>query len=346
MRILLYLAALAIFLMIVNIGARWLGDDTDTAAADASAVDAQKLAVTVPSEQTDETSASILEPAAAVAAVDVPSTGAPTAPRSTSLQPGPEPLIGGDQSAKPAAALIRQPAPVISPTVAAETSPAPQAADDDLPGAMSRFADSAQEVAESAVDSVTDTIKTVSAVITGAAAADTQAEAETDAQAVSEAATAPERAPLVEPAIAVAETQSGNPGSRRWAPESVDALLRRHPNKNLVVMFWEPGADSVKASFEWLTRVQTRYGSQQLHTIAVNVAPRGSSARGATAIAHATNVEQRSDPEGILARAFWIQAVPSLYIVKPDGSLHARIDGFDPNRTGSYEDSVRSALRR
>ncbi|MGI9324283.1 MAG: hypothetical protein ACR2PZ_03615 [Pseudomonadales bacterium] len=340
MRILVYLAALAIFLFIVNLGAQWLGDDevqppapdtveTSTEAVEASTetVEAEDASSAVTPATVATIEAAVEEPLPELAPIidsaiepDAESTGAVPAPAIEPEVSSPDLARSPEANAASAAAAdIATAAELPEPALVQATEPSPQAttelptaapaapeAQAAPPSAIERFASNAQDVAEDAVDSVSNTIKNVSEAISG---------------------------------------DDGDGLNQPLVPDSIAALMRRHEDRELLVLFWHPQDETVTEAFEWLSRMQTRYGNQGITTVAVNLASELGN-NGERLVAHGSNIEQRSDPERILARAFWVQQVPSIYLLGADGNLLRRIEGFDQAKIGSYEDSVRKAARR
>ncbi len=360
MRILVYLAALAIFLFIVNLGAQWLGANDEDSAVRGSAEGPAEPSLTQPQPQQPVADASAdaapseaeepidtaldltvieaLQPAdtavpPSTEADPVPTTSAERAEPSAGQESGgrelpvqaQQTLVGGNEASHAQAASVAETEPKAqaeAPAIALErteaaasaTPAATQSAVAAAPtepntspeNAIERFASNAANVAEDAVESVSNTLKSVSDAIGGDAADG-----------------------LDQPLV----------------PDSIAALMRRHAGSELLVLFWHPKDETVVESFAWLDQMQTRYGSQGIKTVAVNLAS-DLDRSGKQQLAHSSNIEQRSDPERILARAFWVQQVPSVYLLAADGALLRRIEGFDQAQVGSYEDSVRLAVRR
>ncbi len=295
-------------------------------------------------------------PGAESPAVEASAAQAAVAPEPTAIAAATEPTVAAIAATNEEAATAKA-AQAVAPEMEAEEQVAAEdavedAAEDsaedaaDEPNALERFASGAQSVADSAMDKVTATIQSVSDVIAGddeetvAAAPLAQS-----AEAIAEAATPaqPESAAAPEPLTVTPD--SSRPQARPTVPDAVATLMRQNPNKALLVLFWEPSATSPTSSaFEWLARMQSRYGQQGLATVAVNVEPE-TSASSARQIAHHRNVEHRHDPERILARDFWVQALPSAYLIDAEGNMVRRMAPFDAQKIGAHEDAVRLTVQ-
>ncbi len=126
-------------------------------------------------------------------------------------------------------------------------------------------------------------------------------------------------------------------------PAAVRALVRPHPGKSVLVAFWSADCSGCETMFDWLNRVSNTYGNQGLHVIAV-----AQDAHRDNAMAfhrrHGPELDTIYDENRSLASTFWIQTVPSLFLLSDKGALLARFDAFDVSQTQRYNDAIRRAL--
>ena len=126
-------------------------------------------------------------------------------------------------------------------------------------------------------------------------------------------------------------------------PAAVRALVRPHPGKSVLVAFWSADCSGCETMFDWLNRVSNTYGSKGLHVIAV-----AQDAHRDNAMAfhrrHGPELDTIYDENRSLASTFWIQTVPSLFLLSDKGALLARFDAFDVSQTQRYNDAIRRAL--
>lgn len=113
--------------------------------------------------------------------------------------------------------------------------------------------------------------------------------------------------------------------------------------KVIWVDFWASWCVPCRRSFPWLNSMQRKYGEQGLQIVGVNVdAERGA----ANEFLETTPAEfaLRFDPEGRLASAFDVQAMPSSYLLDAEGNVIARHFGFRLADTEEYERTISKAL--
>jgi thiol-disulfide isomerase/thioredoxin len=109
------------------------------------------------------------------------------------------------------------------------------------------------------------------------------------------------------------------------------------------VDFWASWCAPCRRSFPWLNEMQKKYGADGLEIVGVNV---DKDRKLADAFLAETPAEfaLRFDPEGELAKAFDVQAMPSSYVLDADGRVLARHFGFRLEDRAAYEQLIRSAL--
>lgn len=108
--------------------------------------------------------------------------------------------------------------------------------------------------------------------------------------------------------------------------------------------FWASWCAPCRKSFPWMNEMKRKYADKGLVIVAVNVDEKRADAARFLAATPA-DFTVAYDSGGRLASAFRPKAMPSSYIVAPDGSIAYRHTGFREKRIPDYERSLRSALR-
>lgn len=111
------------------------------------------------------------------------------------------------------------------------------------------------------------------------------------------------------------------------------------------VDFWASWCAPCRRSFPWLNEMQQKYGPDGLEIVGVNVDKERKLADAFLAETPA-KFSLRFDPEGELAKAFDVQAMPSSYVLDTDGRVLARHFGFRLEDRAQYEEMIRTALTK
>lgn len=109
------------------------------------------------------------------------------------------------------------------------------------------------------------------------------------------------------------------------------------------VDFWASWCAPCRRSFPWLNAMYRKYRSQGLQIIAVNVdSDKAAAEKFLEQTPAAFTI--KFDPKGKLASKFKVQAMPSSYLLDPNGHVLQRHLGFRLADRQRYETQIRAAL--
>ena len=100
--------------------------------------------------------------------------------------------------------------------------------------------------------------------------------------------------------------------------------------------FWASWCTPCKKSFPWLADLHHRYAAKGLRVIAVNLDKKRVLADQFLE-SNPAPFEIAFDPTGKTAEAFHVKAMPSSFLVGPDGTILYAVAGFDADKTGPLE---------
>lgn len=143
-------------------------------------------------------------------------------------------------------------------------------------------------------------------------------------------------------------TTSGGP---RLAPDfslptdsgnvSLDSL-----RGNLVLVdFWASWCAPCRQSFPWMSRLYDRYKSKGLVIVAINLDKDHQLAEDFISDFSPPFIVAY-DPSGKTAEAFNVPAMPSSYLVGPDGTILYSHAGFDLKKTATIEDLIKENVSK
>jgi thiol-disulfide isomerase/thioredoxin len=113
----------------------------------------------------------------------------------------------------------------------------------------------------------------------------------------------------------------------------------------VLVDFWASWCEPCRKSFPWLAAMRERYGSKGLVIVAINL-DKSRDAAEAFLEKYPAPFVVAFDPAGKTAEAFHVAAMPTSFVVGPDGAILASHAGFDPKKTGAFETLIQEACAR
>jgi len=125
------------------------------------------------------------------------------------------------------------------------------------------------------------------------------------------------------------------------APAALD--LSAYHGKVVYLDFWASWCVPCKQSFPWMMELLERHAEQGLVVLTVNVEPDRDAADAFAERMHST-LPVIYDPEGKLAAAYALEAMPSSFVYGRDGSLRATHLGFHPKETAQMEAEIQKLL--
>lgn len=112
-----------------------------------------------------------------------------------------------------------------------------------------------------------------------------------------------------------------------------------------MVDFWASWCKPCRQSIPWLNDLRTRYGTQGLVIVGVNV-----DAKRADADRFQRDVPIRFDvvydPEGRLAEQLGLQGMPATFVFDRDGKLAHTLLGYREARRNDHETQILNLLKR
>lgn len=107
--------------------------------------------------------------------------------------------------------------------------------------------------------------------------------------------------------------------------------------------YWASWCVPCRQSFPWMNEMQTRYGSQGLVVVAVNVDPEAAEARQFLAN-HPSRFTIAFDPEGRTARILALKGMPSSFLINRQGKIAGRHVGFREADKDRLENEIKALL--
>lgn len=119
--------------------------------------------------------------------------------------------------------------------------------------------------------------------------------------------------------------------------------LAQFKGKLVYIDFWASWCGPCRQSFPWMNEMQSRYGSQGLQIVGINVDARNDDARSFLA-ANPARFAIAYDPAGAAPRSYGIKGMPSSVLVGPDGKVLYEHSGFRPADRAALEGRIQAAL--
>jgi len=113
--------------------------------------------------------------------------------------------------------------------------------------------------------------------------------------------------------------------------------------KAVLVDFWASWCGPCRQSFPWMNGLQKRYGDKGLAIVAVNLdKDRELASHFLAEMPAAFTVA--FDPSGKTAESYRVKALPTTFLVSPDGKLLLTHTGFDAKHASEFEAQIAEAL--
>ncbi|MEZ5066847.1 MAG: redoxin domain-containing protein [bacterium] len=153
-------------------------------------------------------------------------------------------------------------------------------------------------------------------------------------------------------AVLAGPTAAGPPGTAATsAPsaetpgsiEAADFRLEDYRGKYVYLDFWASWCEPCQRSFPWLAHLEHLYGKSGLAVIAVNV-DHDRKAAGKFLDRHPAAFPVVWDPKGEIAKAWNVEAMPSGFLISPEGEKLAEHRGFRDGDASAIEAEVAAAL--
>lgn len=137
--------------------------------------------------------------------------------------------------------------------------------------------------------------------------------------------------------------EDSSPASTELAPAS-EFNLENYRGQLLYLDFWASWCGPCKASFPWMKRLQSRYKNEGLQIVAVSVDNEADAAEKFLA-RYQPNFEIVADPDGTLAKQYQLLAMPSSYLIGPQGEILWSHKGFRKRDQQVLEEKIQTALK-
>ncbi|HEX5054989.1 MAG TPA: TlpA disulfide reductase family protein [Gammaproteobacteria bacterium] len=142
---------------------------------------------------------------------------------------------------------------------------------------------------------------------------------------------------------ALAETKLSDIENLPLMTDNGAISLKSMRGKTVYLDFWASWCAPCRKSFPWMNEMHGKYKHKGLVIVAVNVDNKKSDAMQFLSRIP-TEFTIAYDPEEKLASSIGLKAMPSSFIIGPDGTIIDRHIGFREKMIPEYEESIRSAL--
>lgn len=130
------------------------------------------------------------------------------------------------------------------------------------------------------------------------------------------------------------------------APPAGDALdIAEYGGKVVVLDFWASWCVPCRRSFPWLNTMHQKYAQDGLVIIGINVDHEPGDAAEFLR-AYPAQFMISYDNNGVVAREYDVQGMPSSFVIGRDGQMKARHLGFKVKRQDEYEAAIVAALQQ
>jgi len=124
-----------------------------------------------------------------------------------------------------------------------------------------------------------------------------------------------------------------------------DVTLASLRGKTVLVDFWASWCGPCRQSFPWMNDLQRRYGDRGLTIVAVNLDKDREFANAFLAELPAS-FTVAFDATGKTAERYKVKAMPTTFLISPEGKLLATHTGFDARHAPEFEAQIAEALPR
>ena len=113
--------------------------------------------------------------------------------------------------------------------------------------------------------------------------------------------------------------------------------------RHVYVDFWASWCAPCKLSFAWMQTLQARYHPQELTVLAINLDKHRADADRFLQ-KNPVTFALAFDPQGESARQFDVKAMPSAYLLSPEGKVLMVHRGFVPQDVGALQQRIEQAV--
>jgi thiol-disulfide isomerase/thioredoxin len=119
--------------------------------------------------------------------------------------------------------------------------------------------------------------------------------------------------------------------------------LSDYKGKTVYLDFWASWCGPCKQSFPWMNDMQTRYSSQGLRVVGINVDQKTDDAKDFLKSTPAS-FDVAFDASGKTPKAYAIKGMPTSVLIGPDGKVLSVHSGFKDEQRSELEGQIKQAL--
>ncbi|MFI5372658.1 MAG: TlpA family protein disulfide reductase [Candidatus Eisenbacteria bacterium] len=113
----------------------------------------------------------------------------------------------------------------------------------------------------------------------------------------------------------------------------------------VLIDFWASWCDPCRQSFPWMDSLRARLGPRGFEVVAIDL-DKDRSLAEEFLDRHPVRFPVGFDPDGRVAEAYHVSAMPSSFVVGPDGEILMTHAGFERRKTAAVETTIVQALPR
>lgn len=126
---------------------------------------------------------------------------------------------------------------------------------------------------------------------------------------------------------------------------SFEQLIAQHQGKIIYLDFWASWCGPCRKSFPWMNEMHKQYQAQGLVIIGVNLDSDKNYADEFLATSPA-NFTIFFDPEGLVARQYKLQGMPSSFLLNKDGDVISAHVGFNDSKKQKFQQEIVTLLKQ